>query len=95
MSAKYFQSDPAFIFVHLQMCVFNVLSMCIHVDMYIYLVLHGRGNKTELYNKVCESMCDNVRDSDMKTLLWENGGLTTPSCDELDICIALGMVPSL
>lgn len=40
------------------MCVFNVLSMCISVDIYVFLVLHGHENKTELYNNICESMCD-------------------------------------
>lgn len=53
------------------MCVFNVLSMCISVDIYVFLVLHGHENQTELYN-VCESIWDRDRDSDMKTLLWEN-----------------------
>lgn len=57
------------------MCVFNVLSMCISVDIYVFLVLHGHENKTELYNNICESMCDLDWDSWKhffgKTEVWQ------------------------
>lgn len=74
--------------------IFDVVGIYVHLCIYVYLLLDGHEKKL-LHN----GMCDHVKDSDRKTLLWmviicDETKHTGPICSALG-CIAQEMVPSL